>query len=271
MSCISNSPQYRGYGRLRAESTQLIPDYKESYDLGLEQEAQKVTLAQPYLVLHGKNQWPSHPSLIRMQWKETILEYIRAMQQLGESLMTAIALALYLPEHYFTNKFSRTSQDAFAMLRLLRYPPGRVKNNSTETELGVGPHIDVSCLAILLQDAVGGLQVQNCSGQWVDAPPVEDTFVINIGEMLQIWSNNYFLATPHRVINYASEIRHSVPFFLEPNLSTQVRPLPLHPQLVSQMNRSIIASDTAVVYGEHMLGVYKRSFKKPATSVEPAL
>ncbi|HAT1773444.1 TPA: isopenicillin N synthase family oxygenase [Legionella pneumophila] len=258
---IDYSPRYRGYGKLRAETTLGIPDYKESYDLGLEQAERQVTAEQPYLILHGKNQWPSADTLTQMQWKETMLEYMDRMQKTGECLLAAISLTLDLPENYFGHQFSSNTEDAFVMLRLLRYPPGRLINQNGESELGVGPHIDVGCLVLLLQDDIGGLQVQTSDGNWLDVPPIEDTLVVNIGEMLQIWSNNYFQATPHRVINRSSKIRHSIPFFLEPNLDTLVRPLPINSQWYTQMNRPQIAPDTAVLYGQHMLRVYQRSFK----------
>ncbi len=138
-------------------------------------------------------------------------------------------------------------------------PPGKVAGQE-EPQLGVGPHTDLGCLVLLLQDEVGGLQVQNCNGKWVDAPPIKDTFVVNIGEMLQIWSNNYFLATPHRVINTASRVRHSIPFFFEPNLTAKVSPLAISQELLDKMNRTPVASDHSLIYGEHMLKVYQRSF-----------
>ncbi len=253
---ITNSPHYRGYGKLGAEITEGIRDFKETFDLGLEQLAQNISADKPYLILQGPNQWPISNSL---NWKKTILEYLSAMQKLSEQLMFAMSLALGVEEDFFVKQFCSNSEDAYAILRLLRYPPGR-KSTHSEIEIGVGSHVDSGCLVFLLQDEVGGLQVQNCSGEWIDAPPIPDTFVVNIGTMLQIWSNNYFLATPHRVINVSDQIRHSVPFFFEPNLSSVVTPLTLSSELLATMTRPLADSNTRVVYGEHMLKVYKRSF-----------
>jgi isopenicillin N synthase-like dioxygenase len=259
---IALSPHYRGYGKLRAEMTEGIPDFKETYDLGLEQSAKDTSTAAPYKILQGPNQWPVAPHLVALQWRETVLDYIAAMQKIGEQLMAAMALTLELPENFFENQFRADEEDSYAILRMLRYPPGKVRGEHEEPELGVGAHIDAGCLVMLLQDKVGGLQVQNCSGQWIDAPPIDGTLVVNIGTMLQIWSNNYFLATPHRVINSSKSIRHSVPFFFEPHLSTIVTPLQISAELLNGMERSSADPAARMVYGEHILHIYERSFKK---------
>jgi isopenicillin N synthase-like dioxygenase len=258
---ISQSPHFRGYGRLEGEITKSLRDYKETYDLGPEQTAKPISADCVYRILQGPNQWPVAAALQALHWKETLLEYMTAVQAAGKQLMQAMALTLELPENYFANKFSATAEDAYAILRLLRYPPAQTRDAMGEPKIGVGAHTDAGCLVMLLQDAVGGLQVQNCDGDWIDAPPIEGTYVVNIGEMLQHWSNNYFLATPHRVINTSSAIRHSAPFFLEPNLGTVVAPLPIPEHFLSKMQRPKADANKAIVYGEHMLAVYERSFQ----------
>jgi isopenicillin N synthase-like dioxygenase len=258
---ISHSPHFRGYGRLEAETTKGLRDYKETYDLGLEQTAKPFAADSAYRILQGPNQWPDFVTLQTLHWKETILEYITAVQAAGKKLMQAMALTLELPEDYFANKFSTTADDAYAILRLLRYPPAHTHDANGERKIGVGAHTDAGCLVMLLQDAVGGLQVQNCDGDWIDAPPIEGTYVVNIGEMLQHWSNNYFLATPHRVINTSSALRYSAPFFLEPNLSTVVSPLNITEHLLHNMQRPKADAKKSIVYGEHIFAVYERSFQ----------
>lgn len=255
---IVNSPHYRGYGCIGAETTLGIADHKESFDLGLEQPARMI-YHEPYYILQGPNQWPESNHLDAAQWRKNVLMYIDLMLELGKRLMAALSLALNVPSDCFINNFCANSLDSFAMLRLLRYP-GQNTKQGDETKFGVGPHTDLGCLSILLQDEVGGLQVQNCDGQWIEAPPIEDTFVVNLGEMLQRWSNNYFLATPHRVINNSQQTRYSIPFFFEPNLSANVSPLPINSDLLSQVNRTPVSSDSNLIYGEHMLKVYQRSF-----------
>lgn len=255
---IAKSPHYRGYGCLGAETTLGMPDYKESYDLGLEQPP-RMNSQEPYYILQGPNQWPDSNHLDATQWRKTVLMFLDLMLKLGKQLMSALSLALKVPSDTFINNFCANEQDSFAMLRLLRYP-GQNTKQGNESEFGVGPHTDLGCLSILLQDEVGGLQVQNCNGQWIDAPPIKDTFVVNLGEMLQRWSNNYFLATPHRVINHSKQTRYSIPFFFEPNLSAHVCPLPINPDLLSGISRSPVSTNNQLIYGEHMLQVYQRSF-----------
>lgn len=232
---ISLSSHFRGYGRLEGEITNGIPDYKETYDLGLERTAFNQPLNKPYQTLIGPNQWPSALA----NFKETILEYIDHMQQLGYFLMQAISSLLDDATSHLVHQFHPAASEAHAMLRLLHYPPGK------QNQLGVGPHIDTGCLILLLQDEIGGLQVQNSEGKWIDVPPLPDTLVVNIGEMLQIWSKNRFKATTHRVINTSGKRRLSAPFFFEPNLSTIVP----------------INSTSPISYGQRMLEVFKRSFE----------
>lgn len=250
---LSLSPHFRGYGKLMEEMTQGKPDFKESMDFGLEQRARKLEVTKPYLKLQGPNQWPTS-NLLDHEWKSTLLKYIAEMQRLGEKLMGAMSLTLGLPESIFAEKFSSTSEDSFALLRLLRYPPTK----DDASGFGVGPHVDSGCLVILLQDEVGGLQVQNRQNHWVDAPPIPGTFVVNIGYMLQIWSSNYFLATPHRVLSSSTRVRHSVPFFFEPSLTTEVKAIDLPLELRTAQTSA--AKADAVVYGEHMWKVAVRSF-----------
>ena len=82
------------------------------------------------------------------------------------------------------------------------------------------------CLTILAQDEIGGLQVRTPEGRWVDAPPLPDAFIVNVGDMLHRMSNGRLKSTPHRVINRSGRERYSVPFFYDPHVSTTIAPLP---------------------------------------------
>lgn len=250
---IARSPHYRGYGRLNAETTRGIPDYKETYDLGLESHARE-TNAEPYLILHGPNQWADSAQLAAANFKSKILAYMQQMMQLGFELMQAIAESLDANTTAFNEEFDPSNDDAFAMLRLLHYPP------ATNNELGVGPHVDAGWLVFLLQDEVGGLEVMNREKTWICAPPVTDKFIVNIGETLQHWSSNYFKATPHRVINKGNKFRISAPFFFEPNLTTIVRPIDLAEKLIIGSENKSEKNAREIIYGEQMLKIFQRSF-----------
>jgi len=251
---ISHSPHYRGYGKLNAEITRGIPDYKETYDLGLETHARSVSEDKPYLILHGRNQWANSEQLVAVSFKTKILAYIQQIMQLGFELMQAIAQSLDANTTSFKEEFNPSSDDAYAMLRLLRYPP------ATNNELGVGPHVDAGWLVFLLQDEVGGLQVMNRKKAWIDAPPIENKFIVNIGETLQHWSSNYFKATPHRVINNGNKCRLSAPFFFEPHLTTVVKPIDLPEKLVADTAYNCGKKPKEIIYGEQMLKIFQRSF-----------
>jgi isopenicillin N synthase-like dioxygenase len=96
----------------------------------------------------------------------------------------------------------------------------------TQEEIGIGAHTDYGFLTILSQDAVGGLQVRNRAGEWVSAPPVEGTFVVNIGDLVQTITNDRYSSTMHRVVNTTGAERYSIPFFIDLDFEAVVEPVP---------------------------------------------
>jgi 2OG-Fe(II) oxygenase superfamily len=93
------------------------------------------------------------------------------------------------------------------------------------TITGVREHTDYGFLTILLQDQSGGLQVRSLDGEWIDAPPVDDSFVVNIGDMLELWTHGLYRATPHRVRNKGTGDRLSFPLFFDPNWQSSLAPI----------------------------------------------
>jgi isopenicillin N synthase-like dioxygenase len=207
---IEKSACHRGYFALGGENLDPAKqreagDFKEGLKIGrdLSPEHPLVKAGTP---LHGPNQWPGDlPG-----WKETMQGYYDALVKLGREIMHAFALALELPE----NHFDRWLTGPMATLGPLHYPPqlGRI----TSARIGAGAHTDFGCLTILAQDPVGGLQVRNSAGSWIDAPYVEGSFVVNIGDMMERWTNGVFSSTQHRVINTSGRDRYSLPFFFDP-------------------------------------------------------
>ena len=110
-----------------------------------------------------------------------------------------------------------------ALLKINHYPPQH--NPTTVSNIGVVPHSDEGGFTILWQDSTGGLEVESKGGEWVVAPPIEETFVINLGDAMQIWTNGEFSSTPHRVINRSGVDRYSIPFFVSPRWDVPVKPL----------------------------------------------
>ena len=168
------------------------------------------------------NLWPEQPEGFRAAYEN----YFREMSELAQTIMRVFALALDLPEHYFDDKIDAH----ISRLRVRNYPAPT--DDPDEGQLRVGPHSDYGSLTILkTEDNPGGLQVRNQAGEWVDVPIEPDCFVINIGELLARWTNDYWRATLHRVKNPPPDQsegsrRQSIVFFHNPNYDAEIACLP---------------------------------------------
>jgi isopenicillin N synthase-like dioxygenase len=209
---LSAESGFRGYFPFKGEVTDPLigGDPKEGYDISFVPDDDA----------HGRgNRWPEEPSDLRA----VMTEYYRRLAEVGRTLSRGFALALDLPEDFFTAKLDRPT----AILRLLHYPPvDRVPARHEIPLNGCGAHSDYGYLTVLAQDEQGGLQVETRAGQWIDVPAIPDAFVCNIGEMMALWTGNRFRATPHRVIRVAPESRYSIPFFFHPNPDVLIETLP---------------------------------------------
>ena len=108
-------------------------------------------------------------------------------------------------------------------LRLLHYPPQRPEDDGEH--LGARAHTDTNAFTILAQDNNGGLEIRNRDSEWVAVPPIEGTFVVNVGEVLKVWTDGIFSSTLHRVINRSGRERFSIPFFMYPSYDALIQPL----------------------------------------------
>lgn len=162
-----------------------------------------------------KNKFPKDDPAL----KENIFKYHATILTLARKMCGVVALGLDLPEDYFSEDLKYPMCGG----RLIHYPS---QEGSAEDQNGIGAHIDFSFLTFLLQDQVGGLQVLNKRGQWVRAPPIEGTFVVNVGDILTRYTNGKFLGTIHRVINTTGAERYSIPIFLYPSRRAVMNPVP---------------------------------------------
>lgn len=115
------------------------------------------------------------------------------------------------------------SNDAVASIRLLHYPPDK---SNDHRQLGAGAHTDFGAITLLLQDETGGLQVwHEDEERWVDVLPNKDAYVVNVGDMLQMWTSGRYRSSLHRVVNRSGSDRYSVPFFFDGNVECVLKPL----------------------------------------------
>ena len=170
--------------------------------------------ADPSVYLSGPNQWPD-----LLGFRNVCQAYIAQMSQLGHKLMSLALEAIAVRDHSILAAFDVPT----VWLRLLHYPPQPPQ--SPADLYGSAPHRDFGCLTLLAQDEVGGLQVMTSAGEWVEAPFMPHSFVLNVGDMLHRLSNGKLLSTPHRVINRSGRERYSCPFFYDPHVSTVIAPL----------------------------------------------
>ena len=166
--------------------------------------------------LQGPNQWPDDAQV--PGFRATIEDYVMRMDALGRKLVSAISVSLGMAPGDLDPWFEKPT----TFLRLLHYPT----QPQEEGLYGSAPHTDYGFITLLAQDDVGGLEVRNKAGDWVAAPPVPGSFVMNVGDILARWSNNRFVSTPHRVINRSGRERYSQPFFFDPALDQTIAALP---------------------------------------------
>ncbi len=215
---VKKSPHQLGYVASRDENANPLVgtgDLHEAFDFVIED------------IKVGSQLWVGDFRKVGNQWPDdlpgfraVLTEYALAVKRLARSLFHAFALALELPETYF----DALSDTPMALVRVLYYPtqPGPFD----ETRMGNGAHTDHECFTILRQDDVKALQVRNRSGEWIDAPPIPGSYVVNIGDLMARWTNGAFASTFHRVANLSGRSRYSIPCFIGPNADALIEALP---------------------------------------------
>jgi isopenicillin N synthase-like dioxygenase len=165
--------------------------------------------------LEQANRWPERPGSLR----PVMLDYLAAIEDLAALLGQCFAEALGQDGRFYASRFARPT----SRLKLNHYP--LQENPERVDSIGVVPHTDSGAFTILWQDENGGLEVQTKSGEWVGAPPIEGSFVVNIGDILQYWSNGRYSSTRHRVINRYGVDRYSIPYFVNPGAEVVISAL----------------------------------------------
>lgn len=254
------SPHFRGYTRVGGERTQGAVDWREQIDIGPERDA--VDSGPAFNRLLGPNLWPAAQPELR----EIVAEWHTHLSGVSRKLLRAWALALGAEETYFESNFGEPS----TLIKIVRYPG----TDEPEPQQGVGAHRDSGVLTLLwVEPGKGGLQVER-DGTWVDAPPVDGAFVVNIGELLEYATGGYLKATNHRVLSpQAPDERISVPFFFNPALDAKLPLIELPAELAAEA-RGVTDDPTNPIhslYGENALKSRLRAHPDVAAIHHPDL
>ena len=210
------SPHFRGWEAEGAEYTNNRPDIREQVDLWSEHPVRPPGVGPEYLRLLGPNQWL--PESVLPGFRDAVSAWLNEVEPLANALMELFALGLELPPDTFDKMFG---DERMSLSKLIRYPatpPG---------QFGVNAHHDTGFLTILAPGTTPGLEIQNADGEWIPVPVLPQTLVVNLGEILQAITGNYFIATAHRV--RTQQPRQSMGYFHGPALGTELNPLALAP------------------------------------------
>ena len=244
---------WRGYFPVGGELTSGKPDLKEGIYFGAELNDDH-PLVKAGTPLHGPNLFPPNMPYFR----EVVLDYMAAMTRLGHFLIAGISLSLGLEESYFADHYTL---DPLILFRIFNNPPPS-PNREFESSFGVGEHTDYGLLTILRQDMSGGLQVK-AKSHWVDAPPVPNSFLCNIGDMMDRLTGGRYLSAPHRVRNPAGRHRLSFAFFFDPNFNAEVRPIKIDAEVndnrEERWDRASV-HEFRGTYGDYLLSKVSRVF-----------
>ncbi len=261
------SPHFRGWERVGAELTNGQVDFREQIDLSTENTAYPAEAEPAYLRLDGPNQWLPEQAL--PGFHSAVDEWLRRMGDLAWELMEIMSVGLGLPRNALRDAFG---ERPLSLTKLIRYP------RTPAGGAGVNAHKDAGFLTFVVQHGVGGLEALAPDDQWIPVDPPAGAFVVNVGELLQAMTGNYFVAATHRVV--ANEERYSAAYFHGPDLRTEIRRLPLPTRFTDAVAASPrhrdagfmakrdeimggeagITSDVAPVFGEMMWNYYVRSY-----------
>ena len=212
---IGRSPCHRGYVGIATETLDdantLAGDLKETIDSGPEHgpDHPEVVAGTP---LHGPNQLPDLPGF-RAAWEAYFAQAVEAARR----VQRGVALALGLPADYLLDLPGETLYH----FRMIHYPPQH-RLPPAEGQLGCGAHTDYGSVTLLTDDGVGGLQVMRRDGTWIDVDVPDDHVVVNLGDLMAIWTNDRYVSNPHRVINPPAVDRYSMPLFVTPPFHARI-------------------------------------------------
>lgn len=209
-AAIAVNQQQRGWlaAGMTKFSSAKTHDLKEVFFYGPEYWSAELEAKRHDIPLIADNLWPAgHPD-----FKTDIMPYYHAVCELGHKVLSAIAVGMGESPDFFAKRYT----SPLGRGQLVYYPQSG-QDDEQQQRFGAAAHTDFGVLTLLLQDNNGGLQVLNKAGEWVEAPPIPGTFVCNIGDLLNRWTNGYLASNLHRVINRSGNERFSMPVFFDPD------------------------------------------------------
>jgi len=208
---VKVSPRHRGWlaaGGAKMQDDAKV-DLKESFIWGYQDDTGELPDDHE---LRGPNQWPDFvPDL-----EAKAMAYFDHAHRVAHLLMRGFALGLDLPEDFFL----RSADKPLSRASFVYYPPQA--EDAGPDQFGVGPHTDFGVLTVLCQDNVGGLQVEDINGEWIQAPPIPGTLLVNVADLLARWTDGAYKSTPHRVVNSSGRERLSLVLAYDPNPETMI-------------------------------------------------
>ena len=197
------------------------------------------------LPLVHPNQWPQADAPFL---RAGIIPYYEAVMALGKRILECLAIGLDADPAVFTRSYDRP----LGRGQLVYYPAIGEADIRAE-RFGAAAHTDFGVLTILQQDNLGGLQVLKRSGEWIEALPIPGTFVCNIGDLLERWTNGRLVSTRHRVLNRSGKSRFSIPVFCDPASDAIIDPRDFDPA-------ADIEAQPPIAAGEYIMGKNRRNF-----------
>ena len=222
-------------------------DLKESFIWGIEGDSHQLPLDHD---LRGDNIWPNELPELRQK----AMAYFQHAHQVAHHLMRGFALGLNLKEDFFLKTASRPLSRA----SFVYYPAQPADLGSSQ--FGVGPHTDFGVLTVLCQDSVGGLQVEDVNGDWLQAPPIEGTLIVNVADLLSRWTDGAYKSTPHRVINSSGKKRLSIVLAFDPNPETVIDSRDI-------FGKEHLSKEPATTCGEYLTWRFEKAFAYRKKSV----
>lgn len=228
-----------------------LADLKDSFDLGIDLplDDEDVIAGTP---LHGPNQWPDLPG-----FREAVERYFEEVRALGLRVLRVLAVSLGVEEEFFVQFYTKPT----ILTRLIHYPAPE-EGHGPEFGIGALQHTDYGLITLLYQDPSGGLELQKPDGEWIAAPFVPGTFVVNLGDLMARWTNDVYRSNPHRVVNRLGRDRFSIPTFFNPDHRAPVECI-----------RTCITPDNPAKYEPVLAGEYvtnkirtNQGFKPPEAS-----